>query len=162
MTTTRKLCIIVHIRTKCERSDEMKYLEILKKAREAELSVQADLEHIERLHRITKTTGKSQKYAEQIAEKLARLEVELNDEIDRAVDEKREALCVLSALDGSERAVLYRYYILGQDWRTISEKMYLSERQVYYYRKSAMKKLDEKFNKNYRSVLWKSEEELRS
>ena len=139
---------------------KMKYMEVLKKAREAELCVQAELEHIERLHRIMRTAGKSQRYAEEIADKLTRLEAELNDGIDRAVDIKRGALCVLSALDGSERAVLYRYYILGEDWRIISEKMYLSERQVYYYRKSALKKIDDRFNK--RSVLWRSEQELRS
>lgn len=138
----------------------MNCLEILKKARESELCVQAELEHIERLHRIMKTTGKSQRYAEEIAEKLARLETELNAEIDRTVDAKREALCVLSVLDGYERAVLYRYYILGEDWSNLAEKMYFSERQVYYYRKSALKKINEKFNK--RSVLWKPEKELRN
>lgn len=140
----------------------MRYLEVLCKAREAELSVQADLEHIERLHRITKTAGKSRKYAEEIAEKLAKLEAELNAEIDAAIDVKRAALCVLSALEGLERAVIYRYYILGEDWRKIAEKTYLSERQVYYYRKSALKKLNEKFNQINRSVLWKSEQELRN
>lgn len=141
----------------------MKYPEILIRAREAELCVQANLEHIERLHRIMNTAGKSRRYAEEIVEKLSRLETELNADIDNAIDAKREALCVLSALDGSERAALYRYYILGQDWRKIAEKMYLSERQVYYCRKSAMKKLCDKFGGNCdRSVLWKSEQELRS
>lgn len=138
----------------------MKYTEVLEKARETEFCVRAELEHIERLHRIMKTPRKSQRYAEEIAEKLARLEAELNAEIDRAADIKREALCVLSAVDGSERAVLYRYYILGENWRTISEKMFMSERQVYYCRKSAIKKIDEKYNK--RRELWKSEQESRS
>ena len=138
----------------------MKYIEVLKKAREVELCIQAELEHIERLHRIMKTSGKSRRYAEEIAEKLTGLEAELNAEIDRAVDIKREALCVLSGLDGSERAVLYRYYILGEEWRIISDKMYLSERQVFNLRKSAIGKIEEKYNK--RSVLWKSEQELRS
>ncbi|MCH5207953.1 MAG: hypothetical protein J1F04_03630 [Oscillospiraceae bacterium] len=140
----------------------MKYMDTLKKAREAELCVQTELEHIERLHRIMKTSGKSQRYAEEIAEKLARLEAELNDSIDRTVDIKRGALSVLSALEGYERAVIYRYYILGEDWRTISEKMYLSERQVYYYRKSAIKKLEDKYNKNNRGELWRSEQESRN
>ena len=140
----------------------MKYMDTLKKARESELCVQTELEHIERLHRIMKTSGKSQRYAEEIAEKLARLEAELNDSIDRTVDIKRRALSVLSALEGYERAVIYRYYILGEDWRTISEKMYLSERQVYYYRKSAIKKLEDKYNKNNRGELWRSEQESRN
>lgn len=138
----------------------MNFLKILERARETELSVQADLEHIERLHRIMRISGKSQRYAEEIAEKLTRLETELNAEIDRAVDEKREALCVLSALDGSERAALYRYYVLAQDWSEIAKKMYLSERRVYYYRKSALKTLEEKYNN--RSREWISEQELRN
>lgn len=138
----------------------MNCLELLKKARECELCVQAELEHIERLHRIMKTSGKSQRYAQQIAEKLARLEAELNAEIDKAVDIKREALCVLSILNGNERTVLYRYYILGEDWNMIADKMFFSERQVYYYRKSALEKINKKYNK--RSILWKQEQELRN
>ncbi len=131
---------------------------VLKKARETELCIQAELEHIERLHRIMKTSGKSRRYAEEIAEKLSLLETQLNENIDRAVDTKREALCILSALDGYERTVIYRYYILGEDWSKIAEKMYLSERQVYYYRKSALKKIEEKYD---RRDLWKSEKELK-
>lgn len=136
----------------------MNSLIVLKKARETELCIQAELEHIERLHRIMKTSGKSRRYAEEIAEKLSLLETQLNENIDRAVDTKREALCILSALDGYERTVIYRYYILGEDWSKIAEKMYLSERQVYYYRKSALKKIEEKYD---RRDLWKSEKELK-
>lgn len=138
----------------------MNCLELLKKARECELSVQAELEHIERLHRIMRTSGKSERYAQQIAEKLARLEAELNAEIDRAVDVKREALCVLSILDGNERTVLYRYYILGEDWNMIADKMFFSERRVYYYRKSALDKINKKYDK--RSNLWIQQQELRN
>lgn len=123
----------------------MDCLELLMKAREAELCVQAEIEHIERLHRIMRTSGKSQRYAEQIATKLAMLETDLNREIDRAVDIKRKALCILSALNGYERTVIYRYYILGEDWNKIADKMFFCERQVYYYRKSALKKLNDKY-----------------
>ena len=137
--------------------------EILMKAREAELCVQAEIEHIERLHRIMRTSGKSQRYAEQIAEKLAMLETDLNREIDRAVDIKRKALCILSALDGYERTVIYRYYILGEDWSRIADKMFFSERQVYYYRKSALKKLNDKYGDSYKGEKkCSSENELRS
>ena len=139
----------------------MGYIEALNKAREAELCIRADMEHIERLHRIMRTPCKSQRYAESIVYRLVNLEAELNREIDRAVDIKREALCILSSLEGSERAVLYRYYILGESWKEVSKKMYISERQTYYYRKAALKRIDEKYSKNRRE-LWNSEKELRN
>lgn len=135
-------------------------LELLIKARQAELCVQAEIEHIERLHRIMRTSGKSRRYAEQIASKLAMLETDLNREIDTAVDIKRKALCIMSALDGYERTVIYRYYILGEGWNKIADKMYFSERQVYNYRKSAMKKLSEKYGSHKGEPKCLSENEL--
>lgn len=121
------------------------YWEVLKAARQSESEIRAEQEHIERIHRILKIPGRPLKYVEQMTEKLAELERLLNDNIDTAVDRKRLALEILSVLAGDERTVLYRYYILGDDWRRISEKMFISERQVFNIRRSAMDKLAERY-----------------
>ncbi len=121
------------------------YQEILKAARRSEFEIRAELEHIERIHRILKIPGRPADYVGQMTEKLTKLEEQLNGNIDETVDRKREALEVLSSLMGDERTVLYRYYILGDDWREISEKLFISERQVFNIRKCAMDKLDNKY-----------------
>ena len=120
----------------------MNFVGILKAAREAEMEITAELEQIERLHRIMRNTGHSLGYAQSLAENLAKFEEELNANIDRAVDAKREALKVLSALHGDERTILYQYYILAKDWRKISDEMYISERQVFNLRKKALDSLN--------------------
>ncbi len=125
----------------------MDYLEILKSARTAEIAVQAELEQIERLHRIMRNAGHSRAYAETLAENLSKFEKELNESIDRIVDEKREALKIMSVLRGDERAVLYQYYILAKDWRKIADEMYVSERQVFNIRKKALEHLEKHYNR---------------
>ena len=117
-------------------------LTALKRAREAELEVRGELEHIERLHRIMRVGERSEAYARSIVTKLAALEEELNANIDRAVDRKREALAFLGALEGAERAVLYQYYILAKDWQKISADLFISERQVFNIRKNALDRLE--------------------
>lgn len=119
----------------------MNFMDKLKYARQAELCVQTELEHIERLHRIMKLPGRSLETAQKLAEKLAKLEQRLNRTIDHAVDRKNEALDLLDMLDGDERGVLYRYYILGKDWLKVADEMYLSERSVFNLRKRAIDKL---------------------
>lgn len=121
------------------------YHGILKAARRSEFEIRAELEHIERIHRILKIPDRPLKYVEELTEKLAVLEEKLNSNIDETVDRKREALEILSVLMGDERTVLYRYYILGDDWRQIAEKLYISERQVFNIRKCAMDKLEERY-----------------
>ncbi len=117
------------------------FMDKLKAARQSELAIQAETEHIERLHRIAKLPGRPLEYSIKIAEKLAKLEKRLNASIDLAVDRKNEALNLLDNLSGNERTVLYQYYILAKDWRAVSETMYLSERMVFNLRKSAINKL---------------------
>ncbi len=121
------------------------YQEILKAARHSELEVRAELEHIERIHRILNIPNRPLKYVEELTEKLAGLEALLNNNIDSAVDRKREALEILSTLIGDERTVLYRYYILGDNWRQIADNLYISERQAFNIRRSAMDKLKERY-----------------
>lgn len=130
----------------------MEFVEILKAAREAEMEITSELEQIERLHRIMKNTGHSLAYAQTLAEDLAKFEGELNANIDRAVDAKREALKVLSALHGDERTILYQYYILAKDWRKISDEMYISERQVFNLRKKALDSLNRHYKCEMQTV----------
>lgn len=111
-------------------------------ARQAELAVQCELEHIERLHKILRLPGRPLEYVRGITEKLVALEKRLNHTIDCAVDRKNEALDLLDRLSGDERTVLYRYYILGESWQKVAEKTYLCERSVFTLRKKALDKLE--------------------
>ena len=128
------------------------FMDKLKYARQYELEIQTELEHIERLHRIMKLPGRSAEYAQGLAEKLAALEKRLNKSIDAAVDRKNEALNLLECLSGDERTVLYQYYILAKDWQKIADEMYLSERSVYNLRKKAVEKLAARYMKPSRSA----------
>ena len=118
------------------------YLECLKRAREYEVEVSAMVEEVERLHRIMNLGHSSKERAEMLTTKLYKYEQELNEQIDRTVDAKREALEYLSILSGEERGVMFRYYIQAMDWQNIALKMFMSERRVFLLRKSALGKLD--------------------
>ena len=124
-----------------------KVMAAFKRCRSYEHEITAQLEHIERLHRIGAIAKKSSAYSLEIIEKLNRLEAELNEQIDKSIDAKREALIYLSLLDGEERSVIERYYILGEDWYRIADKLYMSERRVYLLRKSALKHIEQKLKK---------------
>ncbi len=130
-----------------ERSGEMTdFMDKLKYARQAELEIQTNLEHIERIHKIMKLPRRSIKYSQELAEKLAALETRLNALIDEAVDRKNDALNILDALSGDERTVLYQYYILAKDWQKISDELYMSERTVYNLRKKAVERLEARYS----------------
>lgn len=114
---------------------------ILERARSSEQEISTQLEHIERLHRISKRAQSSPEYARQTVEKLARLERQLNDAIDKMCDAKADALRLISFLTGEERSVIEGYYILAKSWQQLSYDLYMSERRVYMLRKSALAKL---------------------
>lgn len=114
---------------------------ILERARSSEQEISTQLEHIERLHRISKRAQSSPEYARQAVEKLARLERQLNDAIDKMCDAKADALRLISFLTGEERSVIEGYYILAKSWQQLSYDLYMSERRVYMLRKSALTKL---------------------
>ncbi|MBE6902934.1 MAG: hypothetical protein E7478_10690 [Ruminococcaceae bacterium] len=116
----------------------------LERARLYELEISAQLEHIERLHRIAAKARESNTYSQNLADKLALLESELNEHIDRTVDAKLAALEYISILSGEERGIIEHYYLLGYNWDKIAIKMYMSERRVFLLRKTAIAKL-----KNY-------------
>lgn len=116
-------------------------IRILERARSSEQEISTQLEHIERLHRISKRAQSSPEYARQTVEKLARLERQLNYAIDKMCDAKADALRLISFLTGEERSVIEGYYILAKSWQQLSYDLYMSERRVYMLRKSALTKL---------------------
>lgn len=116
-------------------------MRLLEQARRYEAAITAMELHIRRLKKIASAPHDSFEYAVQIAEKLNRLECELNREIDRYVEAKLSALEYISLLEGEERAVIERYYLLNQEWQKIASEMYMSERRVFLLRKSALKKM---------------------
>lgn len=118
---------------------------VLERARQHEIEVLTQLEHIERLHRIVARAQECPDYTKHMAEKLAKLEARLNAQIDRAVDAKLEALDYISILTGEERGVIEAYFILGKSWEQIADSMYMSDRRVYLIRKKALEKLDKHF-----------------
>ena len=104
-------------------------MRILEQARRYEAAIIASAPH------------DSFEYTVQIAEKLNRLELELNNQIDLYVEAKMSALEYISLLEGEERAVIERYYLLHQEWQKIADEMYMSERRVFILRKSALKRM---------------------
>ncbi len=122
-------------------------MEILERARSYELEINARLEHIERLHRIAARARGSRAYSQEIVDKLAELEQELNEQIDLTVDAKRAALELTSVLTGEELAVIHNYFILAKSWEQVALDMYMSERRVFLLRKSALSKLEQHHGK---------------
>lgn len=120
-------------------------LAVLERARKFELEINSQIEHIERVKRIAARARESTEYSVKIVEKLAKLERELNEQIDITVDAKLEALEYVSYLTGEERGVIESYYILAKNWEQIADKMYMSDRRVFLIRKSALAKLREKY-----------------
>lgn len=118
---------------------------VLERARSYEQEILVNLEHIERLHRIASRASSNAERAVKIAEKLDELERALNAQVDRTVDAKLEAYDYISILEGEERSVIERYYILAMPWREIASKMYMSDRRVYMLRSSALAKMREHF-----------------
>lgn len=118
----------------------------LERARTIELEINTQIEHIERLHRIAKRAQDSREYAQSTAEKLAQLERQLNDTIDRMCSAKAEALKYISVLTGEERSVIEGYYILAKSWDRLAQDLYMSERRVYLLRKKALTRLLDRYS----------------
>ena len=114
---------------------------VLERARTLELEIKTEIEHIEQLHRISMRAVQSSAYAKETVEKLARLEREVNDTIDRMCDAKKEALTYISYLTGEERSVIEGYYILAKSWQRLANDLYMSERRIFMLRKSGLDRL---------------------
>ena len=121
-------------------------IECLMRARESEAEIGVQQEHLDRLERIARMKHSSLEYAAEIAEKLARVQREFNELIDRSYDAKRRAISYITYLTGEEYSVIFSYYILAKDWRRIADDLYMSERRVYLLRKSALEKLSRRFD----------------
>lgn len=121
-------------------------MSVLERARTMELEVETQLEHIQMLRRIANRARSSVEYAQSTAEKLARLERQVNSAIDEMCDAKALALRYISFLTGEERSVIEGYYILGKTWDQLSLSLYMSERRVYMLRKSAIAKLLKRYD----------------
>lgn len=122
---------------------------LLERTRAYEIETQSELEHIERLHRIAARTRENEQcsaeYAAQICEKLAQMERDLNAQVDRTADAKREVLVYISYLEGEERAVIEHYYCFGESWEKVAERLYMSTRRVFLLRKSALERIERHF-----------------
>ncbi len=114
---------------------------VLERARTLGLEIKTVVGHIEQLHRISKRAVQSSAYAKETVEKLARLEREVNDTIDRMCDAKKEALTYISYLTGEERSVIEGYYILAKSWQRLANDLYMSERRIFMLRKSGLDRL---------------------
>lgn len=119
---------------------------ILQPAREQELAAQACISHISRLQRIierlTSCEGSNREVMTETLDKLRKAEDQLNRHIDRLVDYRETALKYLEKLAGEEYAVIYRYYIKGENWQKIAAETFMSERRVYMLRSSALNILE--------------------
>lgn len=113
----------------------------LERARTMEQEIQTQIEHIERLHRISRRAHQSTEIAQETVEKLAKLEHQLNDTIDRMCAAKADALRYTSYLSGEERSIIEGYYLLAKSWQQLALDLYMSERRVFLLRKSALDKL---------------------
>lgn len=82
--------------------------------------------------------GEHSSEVERTVEKIYKAEAELNEEIDRFVDAKREISEFISHIPNlTSRIVLENYYFLGMTWEEISDKMFLSLRQIHNIKSKA-------------------------
>lgn len=119
---------------------------LLQPAREQELAAQACISHISRLQRIIDRFASCESSNREVMietlDKLREAEEQLNRHIDRLVDYREKALKYLEKLNGEEYAVIYRYYIKGENWQKIAAETFMSERRVYLLRSSALNILE--------------------
>ena len=85
-------------------------------------------------------SGKSDKVGN-IAVKLADLENEINEMIDRYVNLKRDVVTKLEALPHQEYLVLHKYYIQGMTLAAIANDMYYHRVTVSKIKARAMERL---------------------
>jgi len=123
-------------------------LMVLERARQNELELCAQVEHIERLHRIMNMPRLNRDNSEKYLSKLTQLEQRLNEQIDNSVAAKNEALSLVEILTGEERGVIESYFIRGKTWEQIADKMYMSDRRVFLIRKKALRRIARKIEED--------------
>ena len=107
--------------------------ELLKSHRAIDARIDMKLEHIAELRSLAAKVTSSPfseshskgTYTDRVgrtAAKIIDLEREINEEIDKLVDIKRQIEDLVSLLDdGIQRAIIERHYILNESWEKISE-----------------------------------------
>lgn len=114
----------------------------LERARNIEQEVMAIVKHIERLKKILSAALYISPDNKALYEdRLNGLISELEKRLEEYCEIKRKALEIVNRLTGDERAVIERYYLLGQLYKQIMIEMHWSERQIFLLRKRALKKL---------------------
>lgn len=127
-------------------TENKELMELLSSARSRRFELDAQLLHIERLHDVIDRACDLSR-VRIYTERLAELEAKINASINRAADADSKVQHLLNELNGTEKAVLYRYYILGEDWAKVALKLSFSERSVFLIRRRALKKLSRIYEK---------------
>lgn len=115
-------------------------MELLDRARSLRYEIDAQLLHIERLHDIIDRTRDLTR-VKIYTDRLEELAVRINASISKAADAESKVQHLLNELNGEEKAVLYRYYILGEDWKKVALSLSFSESSIFIIRRRALEKL---------------------
>ena len=79
-----------------------------------------------------RTTGKSSDPIGDAVTKIVAMQMEINEEIDKSIDLRREITARIDRLDNETYAALLRYrYVMMMKWEEIGERMNYAERQIY-------------------------------
>lgn len=91
--------------------------------------------------------GNSTSRVEKTVVKICLLEQEINDDIDKYVDLKREIKELIGSLsDLTLKTIMEKHYLCGKKWESIAEEMFISLRNVMYLHKKAIATLEEKYS----------------
>ena len=128
--------------------------EYLNQARHIDLRINSKLETITRLGELsmkatstlTDMPGSPNRdihKREKILVKIIDLENEVNDDIDKLVDLKREIMTVINSVDDEDcQVLLEKRYICLQEWQEIADDMHVDLRTVYRIHGKALNKVD--------------------
>ena len=128
--------------------------EYLNQARHIDLRIDSKLETIARLGELsmkatstlTDMPGSPSRdihKREKILVKIIDLENEVNDDIDKLVDLKREIMTVINSVDDEDcQVLLEKRYICLQEWQEIADDMAVDLRTVYRIHGKALNKVD--------------------
>lgn len=117
------------------------------------MEIDRKLEEVERLRAwVTRTTpvfsaapkshGEGGGFAEK-AERLIEVNAQINREIDRYIDERKTIAAAIEGLqDLTQRTIMGMYYLNGQTWEEIAEKIGYDVRHVYRLHGTALEKIE--------------------
>lgn len=133
--------------------------EYLNRARFLDKEIDAKIDHLERIdsmvNRVTPVLSdmpadpcKDNHKREKLLVKMIDLKWEINEEIDKLVDTKREIVKFISQIDNSSyRLLLELRYVNLCTWERIASVMDITERSVYRMHGAALLAADEIFRK---------------